>query len=221
MTILLNPNPLADQRLKRLRAVLVWGQDILLSERAPAAWPNDETLAQAFAIRDEVRESLGVNNYLAIAWEISMVCGYPAIQGVLVSEADEAIAHHAWNVLPGGFILDVGRDRFGLLDTPIVPKDVAFGLSAYRPEWSQAQNPERSAPTGWSGQCWSGVSDMVTLENRRQEKRDAWWCTSLEMCENLQSFRRLMQSYRRGATSEHWTDISSPRAPMRFPSIMA
>lgn len=177
-------------RAARSRSIRAWGHDIWLSECACGIWPCVATLKEIADLRASVRADHANAAVIEVAWEISLQFGYPMAQGVVVTSEDEAIAPHAWNVLPGGGILDAGRDRFGWPSHPMVMTEQSPEFLSYRPEWTKIRNPNHFPPVGWRGYPWSGEADAVTLTRRQDQGVDGWWCASPSTQEALSDFRR-------------------------------
>jgi len=177
-------------RAARVRSIRAWGHDIWLSECAHGIWPGIATLKEIADLKVSIRADHVNTAAVEVAWEISLQFGYPMAQGVVVTSDDEAIAPHAWNILPGGGILDAARDRFGWSAQPMVLTEQSPEFLSYRPEWTKIRNPSHFPPVGWREYPWSGEADTATLTRRQQQGVDGWWCTSQSMQEALTSFRR-------------------------------
>jgi len=199
-------------RAARSRSIRAWGHDIWLSERAYGIWPCLATLKEVADLKDSIRADHAGPAVVEVTWEISLQFGFPMAQGVVVTREDEAIAAHAWNILPGGGILDAARDRFGWSDRPMVLTEQSPEFLSYRPEWTKIRNPNHFPPVGWREYPWSREVDASTLTRRRQQDVDGWWCTSPSMREALSNFRQEIDRLRESERAQQniWMPTRSP-----------
>lgn len=154
----------------------LWYQTATRGQSPPP--PDAELLAEVGELRDAMRqEAYGETRVGQIASYIEMYWGWPTVSGVHVDAADEAIALHSWNLLPGDAILDVSADCFGEgLDIAVItPDDPQW--RRYRQEWTIHHNPDAPGmPAELAAAAWSGTPDMATLQARRARHGDEpWW----------------------------------------------
>ena len=136
------------------------------AEAGPGPAPTMAELREAVAIREMARDEDPLRGEaVQAAHLIQCYLGWPMFEGVVLRADGTPGRLHAWNLVPGGGVLDAAADLHGARG-PIMAMPGSAAMGRYRREWTADYNPDlaRRFPE-LAGCLWDGRTDMQALSS--------------------------------------------------------
>lgn len=154
----------ANQSCDRARGI--WFASARQGRDVPP-FPTGDMIEAISEVREAARgEDRTSGEACLVASRIESYFGWPAFEGVITTVEGGPERLHAWNLLPGGAILDAAADLVGAGDVRIsTSRDPEW--ATYRREWTASYNPDIEGLPELKGCAWSGKVDMDLILERR------------------------------------------------------